>query len=154
MAAAWQRSIAFPSFHTSNFWYAALYMRKKRFVHWTASNNSYHRVAFTCLLQFSKAKRLRGRLSLPLVFAPTSNFRWNPPGSWVILILKKMNDKFHKNCESTGKILKSSRVRCNFVKFDIHFLGFPWEILISLVFLQMTYYIFSSWKCKKECNIL
>ena len=25
----------------------------------------------------------------------------------------------------TGKILKISCVRCNFVKFDIHFLGFP-----------------------------
>ena len=100
-------------------------MRKKRFVHWTPSNHSYHRVAFTCLLHLSKAQRLRGRLSLPLVFAPTSNLIRNPPGSWVILILKKMNFKFHKNCESTGKILKSSSVRCNFVKFDIHFLGVP-----------------------------
>ena len=34
-----------------------------------------------------------------------------------------MNDKFHKNCENTGKILNISCVRCNFVKFDIHFLG-------------------------------
>ena len=34
-----------------------------------------------------------------------------------------MNVKFHKNCENTGKILKISCVRCNFVKFDIHFLG-------------------------------
>ena len=32
-----------------------------------------------------------------------------------------MNVKFHKNCEKT-KILKISCVRCNFVKFDIHFL--------------------------------
>ena len=39
-----------------------------------------------------------------------------------------MNDKFHKNCENTGKILKISCVRCNFVKFDIHFLGLPSEI--------------------------
>ena len=36
-----------------------------------------------------------------------------------------MNVKFHKNCENTGKILKISCVRCNFVKFDIYFLGFP-----------------------------
>ena len=28
-----------------------------------------------------------------------------------------MNVKFHKNCENTGKILKISCVRCNFVKF-------------------------------------
>ena len=34
-----------------------------------------------------------------------------------------MNVKFHKNCDYTGKILKISCVRCNFVKFDIHFLG-------------------------------
>ena len=32
-----------------------------------------------------------------------------------------MNVKFHKNCENTGKGLKISCVRCNFVKFDIHF---------------------------------
>ena len=31
-----------------------------------------------------------------------------------------MNVKFHKNYENTGKILKLSCVRCNFVKFDIH----------------------------------
>ena len=32
-----------------------------------------------------------------------------------------MNVKFHRNCENTGKNLKISRVRCNFVKFDIYF---------------------------------
>ena len=32
-----------------------------------------------------------------------------------------MNVKFHKNCKNTGKILKISCARCNFVKFDIHF---------------------------------
>ena len=42
-----------------------------------------------------------------------------------------MNVKFHKNCEKTGKILKISCVRCNFVKFDIHFLG-----LFLMVLLQ------------------
>ena len=36
---------------------------------------------------------------------------------------EKMNVKFHKDCENTGKILKISCVRCNFMKFDIHFLG-------------------------------
>ena len=35
---------------------------------------------------------------------------------------KKMNVKFHKNCESTGKIPKISCARCHFVKFDIRFL--------------------------------
>ena len=39
-----------------------------------------------------------------------------------------MNLKVHKNCENTGKILKISSVRCNFVKFDFHFLGLPSEV--------------------------
>ena len=33
---------------------------------------------------------------------------------------EKMNVKFHKNCENTGKIRKIPCVRCNFVKFDIN----------------------------------
>ena len=36
---------------------------------------------------------------------------------------RKLNVKFHKNCDYTGKILKISCVRCNSVKYDIHFLG-------------------------------
>ena len=61
------------------------------------------------------------------------NFSWEP---------EKINVKFHKNCENTGKILKISCVRCHFVKFDIRFLGLPQEI--SLVLLsQITYYIYS-----------
>ena len=43
-----------------------------------------------------------------------------------------MNVKFHKNCENTGKILKISCVRCNFVKFDIHFLGHSQEIFFGV----------------------
>ena len=43
-----------------------------------------------------------------------------------------MNVKFHENCENTGKILKISSVRCNFVKFDIHFLGLPSEIFFGV----------------------
>ena len=37
----------------------------------------------------------------------------------------KINVKFHQNCETTGKILKISCVRCHLVKFDIRFLGLP-----------------------------
>ena len=44
------------------------------------------------------------------------NFSWES---------EKLNVKFHKNCENTGKILKTYFVGCNFVKFDIHFLGLP-----------------------------
>ena len=44
------------------------------------------------------------------------NFLWEP---------EKINVKFHKNCENTGKILKISFVRCHFVKFDIRFPGLP-----------------------------
>ena len=36
-----------------------------------------------------------------------------------------MNVKFQKNCENKGKIQQISCARCNFVKFDIHFLGLP-----------------------------
>ena len=39
------------------------------------------------------------------------------------LLYQKTNVKYHKNCENTGKILKISCVRCNFVKFDFYFLG-------------------------------
>ena len=46
---------------------------------------------------------------------------------------EKMNVKFHKDCENTGKILKISCVRCNFMKFDIHFLGLPWEIFFGVI---------------------
>ena len=52
-----------------------------------------------------------------------------------------MNVKFDKNCENIGKILKISCVRCNFEKFDIHFLGLPEKF--SLALSQMTNYIFS-----------
>ena len=41
--------------------------------------------------------------------------------------------EFHKdNCENIGKILKISCVRCNFGKFEIHFLGFPLEIFFGV----------------------
>ena len=43
-------------------------------------------------------------------------FSWEPT---------KINVKFYKNCENTGKILKISCVRCHFVKFNICFLGLP-----------------------------
>ena len=43
-----------------------------------------------------------------------------------------MNDKFHKNGDYMGKILKISCVRCNFVKFDIPFLGLPWAIFFGV----------------------
>ena len=39
--------------------------------------------------------------------------------------LKMSKSRFHKNCDYTGKILKLLCERCNFVKFDIHFLGLP-----------------------------
>ena len=43
-----------------------------------------------------------------------------------------MNVKFHKNWENTGKIPKISSARCNFVKFDIHFLGHSQEIFFGV----------------------
>ena len=44
-----------------------------------------------------------------------------------------MKVKFHKNCEHTCEILKISCVRCNFVKFDIRFLGLQWEIFSGVI---------------------
>ena len=44
-----------------------------------------------------------------------------------------MNVKFHKDCENTGKILKIARVRSNFVKFDIYFLGLRSEIFFGVI---------------------
>ena len=41
----------------------------------------------------------------------------------IFIVAGKINVKFHKNCDYTGKSLKISCVRCNFVKFDIYFLG-------------------------------
>ena len=42
---------------------------------------------------------------------------------------EKLNVKFHKNCETTGRILKISCVRCHFVKF----LGLPLDIFVGVV---------------------
>ena len=49
---------------------------------------------------------------------------------------EKMNVKFHKNCESTGEILKISCVKCNFVKFDNHFVRLALLFLSLLLFLK------------------
>ena len=60
---------------------------------------------------------------------------------------KKVNVKFCKNCENTGKILKISCVRCHFVKFDINIIFLGSHKKFSLVLLQVTnkYYIYSPW---------
>ena len=50
-----------------------------------------------------------------------------------------MNVKCHKNCENTGKVLKMPLVRCNFVKFDIHFFRAPVRKFLW-VLLHMTDY--------------
>ena len=42
------------------------------------------------------------------------NFSWE---------CEKMNFKFHKNCENTGKSLKISCERCNFVSLTFIFSG-------------------------------
>ena len=59
----------------------------------------------------------------------------------------KMNVKFI--VKNTGKILKISCVRCNFVKFEIHFFRLH-DKKLSLVLLQITIYIISSWKMWKN----
>ena len=57
----------------------------------------------------------------------------------------RCNVKFHKKCENTGKILKISCVRSNFVKFNIHFLRLPWEIYYRWLIIS---------SALEECNIL
>ena len=52
------------------------------------------------------------------------NLSWEP---------EKINVKFHKNCEKTSTVLKISCARCHFVKFDIYFLGLPWEIFFGVI---------------------
>ena len=54
--------------------------------------------------------------------------RQNPLGNWVILIFSG-----HKNCESTGKIMKISYARCHVVKFDIIFLGLSRQIFFGVI---------------------
>ena len=39
-----------------------------------------------------------------------------------------------QECENTGKILKTSCFRCQFVKIDIdHFLELPWEVFFGVI---------------------
>ena len=49
-------------------------------------------------------------MSLVICNNTKENFSWES---------EKMNVKFHKNYENTGKLLKISCVRCNFVKFAL-----------------------------------
>ena len=49
---------------------------------------------------------------------------------------EKINDKFHKNCGNTGKIIKISCERCIFVKFDIYFIlrkALRWDKVIITI---------------------
>ena len=46
---------------------------------------------------------------------------------------EKKNFKFQNNFENTGKILKVSCVRWDFVKFDIYFLGLSREIFFGVI---------------------
>ena len=51
------------------------------------------------------------------------------------------------------KILKISCVKCyNSVKFDIHFLGLPWEIFFGVTTDHLLHQALE--ECKKECNML
>ena len=53
------------------------------------------------------------------------NFQWTKSCTRIIERCNKSSVKFHKKCDNRGKILNISCVRCNFVKFHIHFLGLP-----------------------------
>ena len=53
---------------------------------------------------------------------------------------EKVNVKFHKNCENTGKSLKISCERCNFV--NLTFISSGSHEKFWLVLIQMIFYIF------------
>ena len=57
---------------------------------------------------------------------------------------RKWMSNFKRIVTIQVKFLKISCVRCNFVKFGIHFLGSHKKFF--LVLLQMIYHIFSPWK--------
>ena len=59
---------------------------------------------------------------------------------------EKMNVKFHKIICYTWNFQNLTCVFTILVKFDFYFLGLPWKIFFKLVLLQMTNYIFSTWK--------
>ena len=71
---------------------------------------------FDVRVTHANSKCNQGKATSTLFGNTKQNFSWKSD---------KMNVKFHKNCDYIGKILKISCVRRNFVKFDIHFLGFP-----------------------------
>lgn len=43
-----------------------------------------------------------------------------------------MNVKLHKNFENIGKIQKISCASCQYVKFDINFVGPPYDIFFAV----------------------
>ena len=88
-------------------------------------------------LHFSRVTDIQLKLLVTSVTTPKDNFLRAP---------QKINFKFHWNCEKTGKL---SFVTFNSVKFEIYFSGSLNGF--SLALLQITDYICSLWKCKKEC---
>ena len=65
-----------------------------------------------------------------------------------------MNVKFHKNFDYTGEIQKISCVRCNSVKFDIHFLRLPWDIFFSVTTDDLLHVKHLKNVRKNQCNML
>ena len=86
----------------------------------TLYQNNLTNIAF--FFTFFKGLRCNNKSSVVTPYK--ENFSWKT---------EKMNVKFNKICDYTGKILKISCVRCyNSVKFDIYFLGLPWEIFFGV----------------------
>ena len=52
--------------------------------------------------------------------------------TWPYLGLSCRPIEVELNCDYAGKSLKISCVRCNSVKFDIHFLGLRWEVFFGV----------------------
>ena len=64
-----------------------------------------------------------------------------------------MNVKFHKITSYTWNFQNFTCVITILVKFDIHFLGLPWEIFFGVITDDLIKSLGLE-KCKKEYNIL
>ena len=68
---------------------------------------------------------------------------------------QKMNVKFHRNTSYTWNFQNFTCVITILVKFEIHFLGLPWEFFFGVTTDALLHLkLLKNVKKKKECNIL
>ena len=84
-------------------------------------------------------------LKMWLVFCKNTkeNFWWEP---------EKKNDKFHKITSYTWNFQNFTCLFTILVKFDIHFLGLPWQIFVVIYYRRLITSLALK-KCKKDCDM-